>query len=244
MSSFIKHIPCPKCHSRDNRGVYTDGHEWCWGCHDYLPPQDIRYIPKVIEDIHSTSLNLPYDCTKDIPITPLKWLKQYGLSNKEIIDNHYVWSGSRELLIAKVLSSQQAEGGDDEDLILWQGRYFGSDPNVPKNFNKGRVSETLYIIGNGEPLVLVEDLVSAIKVGRQTSCMVLFGSGIDTGRLYKLSKRFKYLKVWNDMDKLDEARKTAKKASQFDFEDITVIQTDLDPKCYSDMEIKEWLFSK
>ena len=31
-STFVKHVPCPKCHSRDNAAVFTDGHTHCFGC--------------------------------------------------------------------------------------------------------------------------------------------------------------------------------------------------------------------
>ena len=31
-SEFIKHVPCPKCGSRDNAGQYSDGHYYCFGC--------------------------------------------------------------------------------------------------------------------------------------------------------------------------------------------------------------------
>lgn len=31
-SAFIKHVPCPKCGSRDNAGQYSDGHYYCFGC--------------------------------------------------------------------------------------------------------------------------------------------------------------------------------------------------------------------
>jgi twinkle protein len=31
-STFLHHAPCPACGSKDNLGVYTDGHEYCFGC--------------------------------------------------------------------------------------------------------------------------------------------------------------------------------------------------------------------
>lgn len=34
-SEFIRHIPCPDCKSRDNAAVFTDGHEFCFGCGYY-----------------------------------------------------------------------------------------------------------------------------------------------------------------------------------------------------------------
>tara|TARA_Y100000590_G_scaffold470333_1_gene663822 strand:- start:592 stop:2229 length:1638 start_codon:yes stop_codon:yes gene_type:complete len=37
-SEFVAHEPCPKCGSRDNLGVYDDGHSWCFGCQTYTHP--------------------------------------------------------------------------------------------------------------------------------------------------------------------------------------------------------------
>ena len=233
MSSFIKHIPCQSCGSKDNRGVFTDGHEYCWGCRDYLPAPEARYKDQSEAEPQRQGLSLPNDSSRDIPIAPLRWLKGYGLTNQEIIQNNFVWSPSRSLLISRVLSSS-------DTLTLWQGRYFGSDPNHPKYFTKGN-KEELHIIGSGKDIVLVEDLISAIKVGRHVASLTMWGSGIPLIALKRLSERFKRLWIWNDLDKLDEARRTAKKALLFDFESITVVQTQNDPKDYSDTEIREWL---
>lgn len=34
-SEFVTHIPCEVCGSKDNAGVYTDGHTYCFGCAAY-----------------------------------------------------------------------------------------------------------------------------------------------------------------------------------------------------------------
>ena len=36
MASHVKHIPCPKCGSKDNLSVYKDGTGWCFGCETYF----------------------------------------------------------------------------------------------------------------------------------------------------------------------------------------------------------------
>ena len=40
MSSFIRHLPCKSCGSRDNLGEYTD-HFWCFGCGFYEEQTDL-----------------------------------------------------------------------------------------------------------------------------------------------------------------------------------------------------------
>jgi len=39
-SKFLKHIPCKKCNSRDNAGLYSDGHIYCFGCEFYEAPDE------------------------------------------------------------------------------------------------------------------------------------------------------------------------------------------------------------
>lgn len=34
-STFLKHIACDKCGSKDNAGIYSDGHTYCFGCGTY-----------------------------------------------------------------------------------------------------------------------------------------------------------------------------------------------------------------
>lgn len=34
-STFLRHVPCDNCGSRDNNSLYTDGHEYCFGCSAY-----------------------------------------------------------------------------------------------------------------------------------------------------------------------------------------------------------------
>ncbi len=36
-STFLRHVPCDNCGSRDNAGIYSDGHTFCFGCGTYRP---------------------------------------------------------------------------------------------------------------------------------------------------------------------------------------------------------------
>ena len=36
-SEFLRHEPCPECGSSDARSVYSDGHTWCFVCHNRTP---------------------------------------------------------------------------------------------------------------------------------------------------------------------------------------------------------------
>ena len=34
-SEFVDHVPCDSCGSKNNAGLYTDGHTYCFGCQAY-----------------------------------------------------------------------------------------------------------------------------------------------------------------------------------------------------------------
>ncbi|CAB4169961.1 Archaeal primase DnaG/twinkle, TOPRIM domain [uncultured Caudovirales phage] len=51
-STFLKHIPCDSCGSRDNGGVYSDGHTYCFGCGAY-GHGDSEGHPNKAEAVHS-----------------------------------------------------------------------------------------------------------------------------------------------------------------------------------------------
>ena len=51
-SEFIRHEPCPNCGSSDARSVYSDGHTWCFVCHDRTPgDNDVIHSHKMANDV-------------------------------------------------------------------------------------------------------------------------------------------------------------------------------------------------
>jgi hypothetical protein len=79
-------------------------------------------------------------------------------------------------------------------------------------------------------------MVSAIKVSRVARAIPLFGSTLSIDfllRLHRITDRFN---IWLDADKAQYARKVKQRAMQF-FEHVGVIETPLDPKCYTTAEI-------
>ena len=126
--------------------------------------------------------------------------------------------------------------GADDDLIAWQGRSWKE--GTKKWFTKGAVKDILHIIGEGSTIVLVEDIVSAIKVGRITAAMPLFGTTVPLETLLRLSKRFSELVIWLDMDAKHKAAKAVQTASQLPFRRVTYVATVLDPKAHSEEGIR------
>jgi hypothetical protein len=242
MSEFVKHLPCPSCGSRDNLGLWDDGHKYCFGCGYGIPGYksvnlaDLRELAnknKVkTKGTNYGNLCLPSDCTSTLPKEPKKWLDNYGITEREILVNHIVWSESYGRLYFPIFDLYG-------NLVLYQGRYFGSNPVAPRYSTRGQVDNCLHFIGNlGDSIIVVEDVVSAIKVGRQFCAMPLFGSTLSVERIIALSNRFSSLGIWLDRDKAKYALKAHLRASSY-FNRVFTIITDKDPKCYSDVLVKE-----
>jgi len=235
MSDFVEHTPCPKCHSRDNLGVYTD-HEYCFGCgHIHFYNYHNRRILGS-KDTGERIVSLPDDIVSYVPAVASEWIKKYDLTQKELYDNRVVWSDLRELLIFPYFD-------DQNHLWGWQGRYFGSNPKHPKWVGKGNFKERTKVYGKtSESIVIVEDIISCIKVSRVTGALPLFGSFVDLNKicfLYKEVKPKKYV-LWLDRDKVKESYVYCTTILKLGIP-CEVVSTHKDPKEFSFNEIKELL---
>lgn len=228
MSKFIKHIPCPKCKSRDNCGEYTD-HWFCFGCKWYKPKNDINSIRDRVFSSKSSELPLPVNLnlSEVIPNKAMKWLLQYGITLQEIEDFNIKWEQDKELLI--LISNHK----------FYQGRCFGNQK--VKYLSYGQKELTYY--GYSDKLVCVEDVLSAIKIARLSPdyCAApLLGCSLQSDWVQQISGKFKEVILWLDRDKAKEAIKIIKDLRQRGINSRVVI-TPLDPKEYNKGELFEWL---
>jgi hypothetical protein len=231
---FSHHEPCPKCGSKNNLGVWEDGHKFCFGCRHWEPAIDsletLGKKVKAMENNYNVMASSGIDSssfTSSIPKRPMEWLKKYGIVDSEIAYYGVCWNPDRDTLVFPV----REEG----KIVLTNERYFGTDPTFPKYKTYGHKNRTpLFITNKANPhsLVVVEDAVSAYKLARLVSTLPLFGATMPANALYWASERFKSIRVWLDMDKASQSLLEAAKASQY-VPDSRSIITNLDPKEYS-----------
>lgn len=246
METYVTHHErCPDCaklgkdNSHDNLAYYSDGHCWCFSCGYYRPGSRIKtYRNSNVDTPQTTSVRhkevrLPSDCSSEIPRKAREWFYQYGLTEHTITKHTILWSDSRHLLIFPYFI--------DGVLVGWQGRYFGLDTKHPKWYTNGLVDSFIYTLGKpSDTIVLVEDIVSAIKVSRCLCSSPLFGSVISMSRFNALRHFYKNIVIWLDPDKYKEAIKFAQKGRLLGL-NCHVILSSKDPKEHNFIEIQSFL---
>lgn len=202
----------------------------CFSC-GYHPHSKSSYKPPTIEkQVEIDTYPLPQDVEPTIPAKALDWLKKFHITYKDIIANQILWSEYRQLLIFPYDNA-------------WQGRYFGNDPKHPKWFSRGKLDDIIHIKGltnESEKVILVEDILSCIRVGKFVPTVCLFGSHVSSAKLARLKHVGSSYVWWLDYDKRDDAHRQALRAHSLGY-NTSVIVTELDPKEYSDKEIREVL---
>lgn len=257
--SSIRQGACPRCPSSDAYTEYDDGGTHCFSCGWHTPGNAYKkLLGKAIMHPNKVVLEkcplLPEDAIGLIGLAhtcrthkTLEWLSHYGITLSEIDTHQFCWSEGNQYLIFPVYDPRG-------NLIMWQARYFGDNPRHPKYLTRGFKEDVLHVLGqpgkspflNGaredvEPrtdsIVLVEDLISAIKVSRVTPAMPLWGSSLSPQNAHRLSLVYGSAYLWLDYDKREEAVKQAIKHSLS--LSIHPIITKLDPKCYGAEDIRE-----
>ena len=54
-SEFVRHIPCSNCGSSDGKAIYSDGHTYCFVCHDRTGgDNDVIHSQRMTKTVHLT----------------------------------------------------------------------------------------------------------------------------------------------------------------------------------------------
>lgn len=235
MTSYvIRKERCPECakhgndRSGDNLAVYSDGHTYCFRC-TYGTGR--TRISEAVERRDSTVV-LPADVTTELPIEARQWLGLYSLPRLAITNNHVMYSPSLERIIFPYF--------DQTGLLAWQGRYVGKE-NKPKWWSQGKIHEIIHPINvNNREAVLVEDIISAIKVSKVKGAIPIFGSTISAKHFLRLSSIVDKVWIWLDPDMRTKSIKMTSMAQLLGLE-ASVVFSDKDPKEHSHEEIKTLL---
>lgn len=242
-SYVIRKEACPECRKLgndrhgDNLAVYSDLHTYCFRC-GYGTRG--RAIAKPVAK-PATTVVLPHDVSPQLPLEARQWLEQYQLSRLDLQQNHIMWSEQWSRIVFPYF--------DSTGLLAWQGRYIPCGKNKvdvngkspAKWFSQGLIHEIIHPIKvTKREAVLVEDIVSAIKVSKVKGAIPIFGSSISNKQLLRLKTVVDRVSLWLDPDMRTKSVCIASKAKMFGL-DMCVIFSDKDPKEHTTLEIMEIL---
>lgn len=244
MSHVIAKSRCPKCQltgndrSGNNLAEYSDSHFFCFRCGYYIPSSTTMRIKHALSttpirsESNQPTLELPEDVSIATHGTGFVWLQQYGITTTEIICNRIMWSEERKLLCFPLLVNNE--------VVAWQARNFNPEKKY-KYLTKGNVQDNYFLFGNGNTIVLVEDVVSAIKVSRHgVYGYSVLGSVISPKTIQRLTHISDNFLLWLDPDKQKEAIKYSSQLRQMGYNCSTIL-SDKDPKEHIDDYIKDKL---
>lgn len=206
----INHVMCNA--GTDTRGrLYIKRLEgavvsYCHNCgeHGYVKLNNLRSITDLLKANDSIEkgghgdIELPHDCIPlrdDWPNEAASWLWKYGITAEEVVNNNITYSPSWNRLILPVY-----DGGK---LVFWQGRAVNSK-QTPKYVNARAVAKPMAtFLATHNPskvVVIVEDILSAIKVSRCVDSIALLGTSPDFDCLREKVEGYAEVVVWLDND--------------------------------------------
>lgn len=227
-SHVIRKEPCPECRrigndrSGDNLAVYSDGHSYCYRCGYHS--NRTRITNSTTKSIPS-SIILPADVTTELPYEARQWLNKYELTRLDISRNHIMWSEKYSRIVFPYFN--------EAELLAWQGRYIGEDKTKAKWFSQGKIHEIIYPLQvHQRQAVLVEDIISAIKVSKIRGAIPIFGSSVSTKQILRLKSIVDEVWFWLDPDMRGKSLKLAHISNTLGLTAHTIF-SDKDPKEHS-----------
>lgn len=243
MSQFQKHEPCFKCGSRDNLARYSDGHGYCFGCGYWEPGNEALEKPleRAVAPSDGTGVSNPL-VPEDITLQPseraLEWISKYELDEEDLRNNLVGWSESKERLYFPLW-------GPDGVVTFYAARYLGNNPDEKKWLTFGKVDKEIDIFNSSKKslehgIILVEDIISAIKVGKLFPTSCLFGCTPNNHRLLKYKQITSSVIFWLDSNMHAQSVKLANRAIILGMNGKNILE-DKDPKNFSLKEIERIL---
>lgn len=229
MSYFLHNEGCPRCikegndQARDNLAIYSDGHKWCFRC-GYYDPGDIIERHREVKKI-TNSKGLVYPDITPFSHECLAYLSRFSLTNEEIYGNlnghedGYSFFDSKFFLIRRL---------EKKPKVIVKGDVVGNEPLF-------RCQDTT------DTIVLVEDVLSAIKVSRVADSCALLKTAVHDVLLYRLASLYNNCVLWLDPDMHEHMTNKLLPRVKPYFNTSRIVMSKVDPKYLPTSEIKKYL---
>lgn len=228
MSHFLHNTACPKCRSNgsdvagDNLGVYSDNHKICWKCGYYEPGDKVQEFSNQQKQIVN-SKGLVYPDIVPFSKECLDYLKSFNLTHEEIYSNLNGHEDGYSFFDNKFFTVRRLH---KEPKALSHGDIVGNEP-------------VFRATASSNTIVLVEDILSAIKVSRVIDSCALLKNQIHDILIYRLANIYDNCYLWLDPDMYEHMTKKLLPRIKPYFKECKVIMSEKDPKIHSTKEIKE-----
>jgi len=218
-------VTCFRCNRRGFKPAINlpPGQMLKWQQAQELP---VEAVPEV---------KLPGDYVKSIPAEGMAWLYLCGITDADIEKYQIGYSPHRNRVILPIY--------EGDTLVYWQGRYLG-EPSAdrPKYVNQHHLGrrDTWFTVleKHTDHVVVVEDILSCIVVGKVSDCYALLNATVPDRLIFKLAREYKQIYLWLDRDKHSKMTGWCLRYRSFGFP-VRVIKTDRDPKYYYKEEIMQ-----
>ena len=223
---FIAFHPCERCGSRDNKAEY-DSNYYCFGCGFVEQKRSLSRFKTQTEPRVCDGITLE----KSLPVEAKKWLLAYHLTNEEMEQFKY----SRERV------TKYGQKRCNLLVLIARGDYW-----LARNLDDGvrylssGVKPYLEYGVKSNTLVFVEDVISAVKVGRIATAVPMLGASV-LRDWWDNAKKYDRIIIWGDRDKASQNVTQAKRASELVGKKVEIIITDKDPKEYSTKELDNFI---
>lgn len=244
----MKHTSCPNCGSRDNLAMYDDGSGHCFGCHYYIHPKHVSISAlQASRGELAPSNELQYQPPPDLDTNfsqeAWEWLQKYEITMLNCLEHNIFYSPKYNQIVFLWKDA-------DDHVLGWQARNFSEGRK--KYFTQAEVNSLVRIYSSRNPnvrmvtrsdlstLVLVEDVISAIKVSHFCDAMPVLGSGLGNQYLTRLSNLYSNVIIWLDSNMYQNALKMGEALTMLGV-NAYPLYTELDPKEYRYPEIAQYL---
>ena len=233
---MIKTSQCPQCEKRgkdkhgDNLVEYPDGFH-CFSCGYHKHKQHLKRSNEFSDAKVCNGITLH----KKLPTSALKWLLQYELTLDEMDGFRY--------------ADKMVKKGQEVDcnlLVLTNSNDYWLARNLDNDGVRYLSSGNKPFLKYGEntsTLVFVEDIISAVKVGRLVTAVPMLGARV-LREWWQNVTPYDRVVIWGDRDKAIDNIKLARKASEILGRKVEYIITDKDPKAYDSKDIYKYIYNK
>lgn len=229
----MNRIQCPNCNDKTGLATnFSDG-DFCFACKEKQHTKSLfkkegkqnHYI--LPEQIYEENVFMT-----NAPQIAVDYLKHFYFTTERILTVGFRWHEGLRRIIYPVNAKACWGRSPYKDI-------------VPKSMFYGDKTEDCYFrknLENDESIVLVEDILSCVRVSEFQSCMSLCGTQIKNDKQYYTLQKYKNVILWLDGD-IAGIRGAEKIKRDFKlYKNVRVITTKRDPKEFPSQEIKNILY--